>query len=217
MMKTDVRRGRPPFDDALTPAEWRVVEAVRHGLTNRQIAKARSVSQYAVKYHVANAVQKLGLAGRRALRQWTGVARQTALHDKDLDMSQPLRIGPIAQIARTVGDIEAARVWYRDVLGLAHLYSFEGMAFFDCGGTRLYLQGGAAKAASESILYFAVEDIRVAHARLKARGAEFLSTPHMIHRHPDGTEEWLAILNDNEGRPLAISAQVEPDPPAPAP
>ncbi len=131
-------------------------------------------------------------------------------------MSAPVKIGPIAQIARTVGDIEAARAWYRDVLGLEHLYSFEGMAFFDCAGTRLYLQGGAATSASESILYFAVEDIRVAHARLKARGAEFLSVPHMIHRHPDGTEEWLAILNDNEGRPLAISAQVKPDPPAPA-
>jgi hypothetical protein len=39
----------------------------------------------------------------------------------------------------------------------------------------------------------------------------------MIHHHPDGAEEWLAILNDNEGRPLAISAQVRPDPPPPRP
>jgi DNA-binding CsgD family transcriptional regulator len=147
-MKADVKRGRPPFDDALTPAEWRVVEAVRHGLMNRQIAKARGVSRDAVKYHVANAVQKLGLAGRGALRQWAGVARQAALHDKDLDMSAPVKIGPIAQIARTVGDIEAARAWYRDVLELEHLYSFEGRAFFDCAGTRLYLQGGAAPISS---------------------------------------------------------------------
>ncbi|WJR75342.1 hypothetical protein [Bradyrhizobium sp. NP1] len=34
-------RGRPAFDDLLTPAEWRVVEAVRHGLTNREIAARR--------------------------------------------------------------------------------------------------------------------------------------------------------------------------------
>lgn len=216
-MTADVKRGRPPFDDALTRAEWRVVEAVRHGLTNRQIAKARGVSQDAVKYHVTNAVQKLGLTGRRALRQWTGVARGAALYDKDLDMSKPVKIGPIAQIARTVGNIEAARAWYRDVLGLTHLYSFEGMAFFDCGGTRLYLQGGAAKPATESILYFGVDDIRAAHGHLQARGADFISAPHMIHRHPDGTEEWLAILNDNEGRPVAISAQVRPDPPPPRP
>jgi DNA-binding CsgD family transcriptional regulator/catechol 2,3-dioxygenase-like lactoylglutathione lyase family enzyme len=216
-MTADVKRGRPPFDDALTPAEWRVVEAVRHGLTNRQIAQARGVSQDAVKYHVANAVQKLGLMNRKALRQWTGVARGAALYDKDLHMSETVKIGPIAQIARTVCDIEAARAWYRDVLGLAHLYSYEGMAFFDCGGTRLYLQAGPAKAASESILYFGVEDIRAAHGQLQARGADFVSAPHMIHRHPDGTEEWLAILNDNEGRPLAISAKVRPDQPPPKP
>jgi methylmalonyl-CoA/ethylmalonyl-CoA epimerase len=29
----------------------------------------------------------------------------------------------------------------------------------------------------------------------------------MIHRHDDGTEEWMAFFNDNEGRPLAIMAQ----------
>ncbi len=56
-----------------------------------------------------------------------------------------------------------------------------------------------------------MDDIRAAHAQLLSRGVDFLSAPHMIHRHPDGTEEWLAIFNDNEGRPLAISAQVKPE------
>ena len=202
------RRGRPPFDDTLTPGEWRIVEAVRHGLTGRQIAAAQGVSPDAVKYHVANALQKLGLPNRKALRQWTGVARHSALNQLEPAMSEPVEIGPIAQVARTVSDVEAARAWYRDVLGLRHLYSFEGMAFFDCGGLRLYLSQ-ANPVAAESILYFRVADIRAAHAQLQARGAAFVNAPHMIHRHPDGTEEWLAFLNDNEGRPLAISAQVK--------
>jgi methylmalonyl-CoA/ethylmalonyl-CoA epimerase len=30
----------------------------------------------------------------------------------------------------------------------------------------------------------------------------------MIHRHPDGTEEWLANFVDPDGRPLALMAQV---------
>jgi hypothetical protein len=32
----------------------------------------------------------------------------------------------------------------------------------------------------------------------------------MIHRHDDGTEEWMAFFNDNEGRPLAIMTQMRP-------
>jgi hypothetical protein len=30
----------------------------------------------------------------------------------------------------------------------------------------------------------------------------------MIHKHADGTEEWVAFFKDNEDRPLAIMAQV---------
>ena len=59
-MTSERQRGRPPFDDVLTPAEWRVAEAVRHGLTNPEIARLQGVSADAVKYHVANALHKLG-------------------------------------------------------------------------------------------------------------------------------------------------------------
>ena len=58
-------RGRPPHPDLLTPAEWRVVEAVRHGMTNPGIARRQGVSLDAVKYHVANALVKLGFSSRR--------------------------------------------------------------------------------------------------------------------------------------------------------
>ena len=80
-------------------------------------------------------------------------------------------LGPVGQVSRTVKDIAAARAWYGDVLGLSHLYSFGNLAFFDCGGVRLFLSEG--EAAAESILYFRVEDVRSAVAALTARGAEF--------------------------------------------
>ncbi|HWO74095.1 MAG TPA: LuxR C-terminal-related transcriptional regulator, partial [Dehalococcoidia bacterium] len=73
------RRGRLRHPDVLTPAEWRVVEGVRHGMTNREIARGQGVSLDAVKFHVENAVAKLGLEGRRALRFWRGVRRDSAL------------------------------------------------------------------------------------------------------------------------------------------
>lgn len=204
------RPGRPPHPDVLTPAEWRVVEAVRHGFTNRQIAERRGISLDAVKYHVANALAKLGFAGRSQLRRWNGVARHSALAAKESSMSQQEPLGAIGQISRRVKDIEAARRWYGEVLGLKHLYSFGDLAFFDCGGVRLYLSQDAKAGADQSILYFRVADIRTAHAALAARGADFVNAPHMIHRHDDGTEEWMAFFNDNEGRPLAIMAQVRP-------
>lgn len=201
------KRGRPRHDDILTPAEWRVVEAVRHGMSNVEIAARRGISADAVKYHLANVLAKLGLPNRQALRRWNGVGRHTALSKKGTAMSEQL--GPIAQIARTVKDIDAARRWYGEVLGLRHLYSFANMAFFDCGGTRLYLTAEPGAPASESILYFRVGDIHAAQKTLEAKGIEFLSAPHMIHRHADGTEEWLAILKDNEERPLGLMSQVK--------
>jgi catechol 2,3-dioxygenase-like lactoylglutathione lyase family enzyme len=119
------------------------------------------------------------------------------------------KLGPLGQIARTVRDIKQSETWYRDVFGLPHLFTFGNLAFFDCGGTRLMLSQDAAPAA-ESLLYWQVADIGAAHAALKARGVEFVNAPHMIHKHANGTEEWLAIFKDIDGRPLGLIAQVTP-------
>jgi DNA-binding CsgD family transcriptional regulator/catechol 2,3-dioxygenase-like lactoylglutathione lyase family enzyme len=200
-------RGRPPHDDILTPAEWRVLEFVRHGLTNRRIAQRQGISGDAVKYHVANMLQKLGFSSRAELRAWDGVSRGSALYQQD-HREEDWRMGPIGQVSRQVRDVAAARAWFQDVLGLPHLYSFGNLAFFDCGGVRLFLSESEQAGDGESILYFRVPDIRAAHERLAGQGAEFINAPHMIHRHEDGTEEWMAFFKDNEGRPLAIMAQV---------
>jgi len=200
-------RGRPPHPDILTPAEWRVVEAVRHGMTNSEIAKRRGISLDAVKYHVANALLKLGLSKRAELRRWSGVRRDSNLFSQESTMID-VKIGTIGQIARSVKDIAAATHWYGEVLGLDHLYTFGNLAFFDCGGVRLFLSEGE-KESSDSILYFRVEDIGAAQAALEARGVVFTNAAHMIHRHEDGIEEWMAFFADNEDRPLGIMSQVK--------
>jgi DNA-binding CsgD family transcriptional regulator/catechol 2,3-dioxygenase-like lactoylglutathione lyase family enzyme len=208
-MSVKRRRGRPPHPDVLTPAEWRVVHALQHGLSNRQIAARRGITPDAVKYHVTNAAAKLGVGGRRGLRAFFREPGHSALARKEKPMSSAVKLGALAQIARTVRDIKESEAWYRDTLGLPHLYTFGALAFFDCGGTRLYLQA-TENPGPESILYLRVEDIRVAYETLSSRGVEFTAAPHLIHRHPDGTEEWLAHFNDPEGRPLGILSQVKP-------
>ena len=42
----------------------------------------------------------------------------------------------------------------------------------------------------------------------RPRGVTFTDAPHMIHRHGDGTEEWMTFFEDPEGRPLALMAQI---------
>lgn len=119
--------------------------------------------------------------------------------------------GAIGQISRSVGDIGEAECWYRDVLGLAHLYTFGKLAFFDCGGVRLMLSAEAETVPGQSsVLYFRVADIAQGYEKMQARGIGFLGPPHMIHRHADGSEEWMAFFSDNEGRPLAIMSRTRP-------
>jgi len=187
------------------------VHAVKHGLTSKQIALRRRISIDAVKYHVANALEKLGIANRKELRQWHRAPKDSAL--KDSPMNSQLALGSIAQIARSVNDIKHAEAWYKNVLGLPHLYTFGNLAFFDCNGTRLMLSQESAS-VPESILYMRVGNIAAAYEQLKSRGVEFTNAPHMIHRHADGTEEWLSMFKDPEGRPLGIMAQAKPQEPA---
>jgi len=124
-------------------------------------------------------------------------------------MNTPVQLGKVGQISRSVRDIAQAEAWYGKVLGLKHLFTFGKLAFFDLNGTRLYLSAEGAEQQGESILYFSVPDIAAAHETLKSRGVEFLQPPHMVHKHGDGTEEWMAFFKDPEGRPLALMSQVK--------
>lgn len=202
--------GRPPHDDVLTPAEWKVAELVRHGLTNRRIAQRMGVSPDAVKFHVSNALSKLGYSRRQELRLWPGVAKGSALHEMRRPGMEASTASEtyvmLGQVARTVANLEDARTWYRDVLGLPELYAFPGLAFLDLGGVRLMLTEEGDE-SQQSILYLRMPDLHAAKEALEARGVKFTHAPHMIHRHGDGTEEWMTFFEDNEGRPLALMAQ----------
>ncbi|MFO1203098.1 MAG: LuxR C-terminal-related transcriptional regulator [Tabrizicola sp.] len=195
-------RGRPPHPDTLTPAEWRVVELVRHGQSTAQIAELLGISLDAVKAHARTAREKLGLSGRKDLRHWPGIRAGSARHTK-----KGTPMPQLSQIARRVETLDRARAFWRDTLQVPELYAFPGLAFFDLGGTRLMLRETGRREEAD-ILYLATPDIAAAHAALSERGARMTGAPHMIHKHPDGSEEWMAFFTDDEGRDLALHSVV---------
>lgn len=116
---------------------------------------------------------------------------------------------PLSQISRRVEVLDRARAFWRDTLHVPELYSFPGLAFFDLGPTRLMLRETGTRDEAD-ILYLATPDITAAHAALTERGALMTGAPHMIHRHADGAEEWMAFFKDDEGRDLALHCVVRP-------
>jgi DNA-binding CsgD family transcriptional regulator len=64
------RRGRPPHPGDVTPAEARVLELIREGLPNAEIAIRLGISINTVRYHVSNLLAKSGTKDREELRDW---------------------------------------------------------------------------------------------------------------------------------------------------
>ena len=115
----------------------------------------------------------------------------------------------IGQIFVTAHDLDRARTFYRDTLGMRFLFDAPpNMAFFDCGGVRLML-GIPEKPEHDhpaSILYYAVDDIEAAHGALTGRGVTFVTPPQIVHK-TDDTELRLAFFNDSEGNLLALMSE----------
>lgn len=119
----------------------------------------------------------------------------------------PARIQGIGQISIAVSDVDRAVAFYRDTLQLPLLFTFPGMAFFDCGGVRLYLAVPEPGFARTSIIYFRVESIGEAHRALVDRGVKFVHEPRKVHadaRH----ELWLAFFTDPDENHLALMSEV---------
>jgi len=106
----------------------------------------------------------------------------------------------------TTGEI--ARVG-QIAIGLRFLFDAPpGLAFFDCGGTRLMLsRPEGADEPRTSVIYYAVDDIHAAARALEARGVAFESSPHMIARLP-AVDVWMAFLRDSEGNLVGLMSEV---------
>lgn len=118
-------------------------------------------------------------------------------------------LNEIGQIAITISDLDKAVAFYRDVLGLKHLFSAPpGLAFFAAGSIRFMLSR-PEKADSEkysSAIYFKVGGIEKAYEVLVSRGVKFEAAPHLVARMPDH-ELWMGFFRDPDGNLLALMCE----------
>lgn len=123
----------------------------------------------------------------------------------------PLGIGPLHQVAQKASDLRRSVGFYRDVLGLELIATFDppGLAFFRIGDARLMLEGSAPSAT----LYLRVDDIGATVDELRRRGVAFEDEPRVIFRDDEGRfgapgqEEWMAFFRDPDGNLLALASR----------
>ena len=121
-----------------------------------------------------------------------------------------LGLSTIEQIAVNAHDIERAVAFYRDKLGMRHLFSVPpNLAFFDCEGIRLMLSLPAKPEFDHpsSIIYFKVADIQEAHRTLVERGVQFEEAPIFV-ADMSTYDLWLASFRDSENNLLALMGHV---------
>ena len=121
-----------------------------------------------------------------------------------------MQIQGVGQISISVKDVNRAVEFYRDVLNIPFLFRVPGtnpMAFFDCGGTRLYInQLENPERAGNSIIYFKVDSAEDAANELKAKNVHVESEPHIIHQ----TENYtlcMAFFRDPDGNLMAVMSE----------
>jgi methylmalonyl-CoA/ethylmalonyl-CoA epimerase len=122
---------------------------------------------------------------------------------------QNSELGDIGQIGLTVTDLEKAVAFYRDALGLKHLFNAPpAMAFFAVGKVRLMLscQEKPDSERFKAALYFKVTDIDAARNALAGRGVSFEVEPHRLAKMPDH-ELWMAFFRDPDKNLLALMCE----------
>ena len=119
-------------------------------------------------------------------------------------------LSAIGQIAVNAHDLDRAIAFYRDKLGMKHLFTVPPeMAFFDCDGIRLMLALPEKPEFDHpsSIIYFNVDNIQQAHQTLVERGVHFEEQPAFV-ANMGSYDLWMAAFRDSENNLLALMSEV---------
>jgi methylmalonyl-CoA/ethylmalonyl-CoA epimerase len=108
-----------------------------------------------------------------------------------------------------VNDLARAVEFYRDTLGLSHLFDAPpGMSFFACGSVRLMLSvpEGVEAEHFKAAIYFRVQDIHGMRDVLTERGVLFEAEPRLLAKMPDH-ELWMGFFRDHDKNLLALMCE----------
>jgi DNA-binding CsgD family transcriptional regulator len=98
------RRGRPPYPDILTPRQWEVLDLVRRGLSDQEIADALDLTLAGAKYHVSEILTKLGVSSREEAAAWQPPEGRPTRWGRALALSLAVKIaGAAVVIAAAAG------------------------------------------------------------------------------------------------------------------
>src|SRR5258705_8979892 len=123
-------------------------------------------------------------------------------------MAAKVSLSKIRQVALPVNDIAEATRFYRDTLGMRHLFDAPpGLSFFDCGGVQLMLAGPDAQGKDggeeHAVPFYHVTDIRGVPGRIKTSGAKSIEEPRAIGP-TKGREIWGSSFNDGQGNVVSL-------------
>ncbi|HEY2069295.1 MAG TPA: VOC family protein [Rhizomicrobium sp.] len=124
-------------------------------------------------------------------------------------MTDTLSGRKLVQVALTCRDLDRARSFYRDTLGLPLLFEAGSMLFFQLEGLRLMIgkEEAAGSAIGGSVLYFDAPDIDALGAALEAKGVAFPRPAEIVQRTPTH-ELKLRAFHDPDGNALALMGMV---------
>jgi predicted enzyme related to lactoylglutathione lyase len=132
--------------------------------------------------------------------------------EPDYDPSS-LKDRRFAQVGLSTRDLDRAKRFYGETLGLPFLFEAGNMLFFQAGGGVRLMVGLMAEgrpiggSIGGSMLYFDAPDIDAAGPALEDRGVKFLG-PAVVVQRTETHELKLREFLDPDGNPLALMGAV---------
>ena len=115
----------------------------------------------------------------------------------------------LVQVALTCRDLDRARSFYRDTLGLPLLFEAGNMLFFQLEGLRLMvgLSEKPDQPGGGSYIYFDAPDVETLAPALKARGVELIGNTETLQRTASHDLK-LQFFRDPDGNEIGLMGLV---------